>query len=98
MNRAYVVTFAIGLIVALFGLIWALQGFGVLQGSAMSDTTTWSVAGHHIADRHCDRGFQLAEARTEIACGRPQISRSVSDVTMDSTASKTEREHATSTR
>jgi hypothetical protein len=45
MNRAYVVTFAIGLIVALFGLIWALQGFGVLQGSAMSDTTTWSVAG-----------------------------------------------------
>jgi hypothetical protein len=45
MNRAYVVAFAIGLIVALFGLIWALQGFGVLQGSAMSDTTTWSVTG-----------------------------------------------------
>lgn len=45
MGRAYVVTFAIGLIIALFGLIWALQGFGVLQGSPMSGTTTWSVTG-----------------------------------------------------
>lgn len=45
MNRAFVVTFAIGLILALFGLIWALQGFGVLQGSPMSNTTTWSVIG-----------------------------------------------------
>ncbi|AGZ49410.1 putative membrane protein [Mycobacterium kansasii 662] len=38
-------TFAIGLLVALFGLIWALQGFGVLGGSPMSNTTTWSVIG-----------------------------------------------------
>jgi predicted RND superfamily exporter protein len=45
MRRAYVVTFAIGLIVAFFGLIWALQGFGVLGGSPMSNTTTWSVIG-----------------------------------------------------
>lgn len=45
MRRAFVVTFAVGLIVALFGLIWALQGFGVLGGSAMSNTTTWSVIG-----------------------------------------------------
>ncbi|NKZ10250.1 hypothetical protein HGA11_04605 [Mycolicibacterium septicum DSM 44393] len=45
MNRGFVVTFAIGVIVALFGLIWALQGFGVLQGSPMSNTTTWSVIG-----------------------------------------------------
>ncbi len=36
---------AFGLIVALFGLIWALQGFGVLLGSPMSNTTTWSVIG-----------------------------------------------------
>jgi predicted RND superfamily exporter protein len=45
MRRAYVVTFAIGLLVAFFGLIWALQGFGVLGGSPMSNTTTWSIIG-----------------------------------------------------
>ena len=45
MSRAFVVTFAFGLIVALFGLIWALQGFGVLGGSPMSNTTTWSIIG-----------------------------------------------------
>jgi hypothetical protein len=45
MRRGFVVTFAVGLIVALFGLIWALQGFGVLEGSPMSNTTTWSIIG-----------------------------------------------------
>jgi hypothetical protein len=45
MRRGLVVSFAVGLIVALFGLIWALQGFGVLGGSPMSNTTTWSVIG-----------------------------------------------------
>jgi hypothetical protein len=45
MRRTFVATFAVGLIVALFGLIWALQGFGVLGGSQMSNTTTWSIAG-----------------------------------------------------
>jgi hypothetical protein len=45
MRRRFVVAFAIGLIVALFGLIWALQGFGVLGGSPMSNTTTWSIIG-----------------------------------------------------
>jgi hypothetical protein len=45
MRRTFVVTFAIGVIVAVFGLIWALQGFGVLGGSPMSNTTTWSVSG-----------------------------------------------------
>jgi hypothetical protein len=45
MRRTFVVTFAVGLIVALFGLIWALQGFGVLGGSVMSNTTTWSITG-----------------------------------------------------
>ena len=44
MRRA-VVTFAVGLIIALFGLVWALQGFGVLGGSPMSNTTTWSIIG-----------------------------------------------------
>jgi hypothetical protein len=45
MRRAFVVTFAFGLILAVFGLIWALQGFGVLGGSPMSNTTTWSITG-----------------------------------------------------
>ena len=45
MRRAFVVTLAFGLIVAFFGLIWALQGFGVLGGSPMSNTTTWSIIG-----------------------------------------------------
>ncbi len=45
MRRTFVVTLAFGLIVALFGLIWALQGFGVLRGSPMSNTTTWSIIG-----------------------------------------------------
>ncbi|GAB7145590.1 hypothetical protein [Mycobacterium riyadhense] len=45
MSRAFIVTFAVGLIIALFGLIWALQGFGVLGGSPMSNTTTWSIIG-----------------------------------------------------
>jgi hypothetical protein len=34
-----------GGIVALLGLVFTLQGVGVLEGSAMSDTTFWSVAG-----------------------------------------------------
>jgi hypothetical protein len=45
MSRGFIVTFAAGLITALFGLIWALQGFGALGGSPMSNTTTWSVIG-----------------------------------------------------
>jgi hypothetical protein len=45
MRRTFIVTLAFELIVALFGLIWALQGFGVLLGSPMSNTTTWSIIG-----------------------------------------------------
>jgi hypothetical protein len=45
MRRVFVVTFALGFILAVFGLIWALQGFGVLGGSPMSNTTTWSISG-----------------------------------------------------
>ena len=45
MNRTFVVTFVFGVILALFGLIWALQGFGVIGGSPMSNTTTWSISG-----------------------------------------------------
>ncbi|MGV0717189.1 hypothetical protein ABQE93_17485 [Mycolicibacterium sp. XJ662] len=39
----------VGVIVALFGLLFALQGFGVVGGSPMSNTTTWSILGPLIA-------------------------------------------------
>lgn len=45
MRRGFVVSFVFGLVFAFFGLIWALQGFGALGGSPMSNTTTWSVIG-----------------------------------------------------
>ena len=45
MRRTFVVTLALGVLLALFGSIWALQGFGVLLGSPMSNTTTWSIIG-----------------------------------------------------
>lgn len=40
-----VVVGIVGLFVALSGLLFALQGFGVVGGSPMSNTTTWSVLG-----------------------------------------------------
>lgn len=43
MGRGTVVL--VGAIVALLGAIFTLQGIGTLQGSPMSGTTTWSVAG-----------------------------------------------------
>ena len=39
----------VGVVVALFGVLFALQGFGAVQGSPMSSTTTWSVLGPLIA-------------------------------------------------
>jgi hypothetical protein len=39
----------VGVIVTLFGLLFALQGFGAVAGSPMSNTTTWSVLGPLIA-------------------------------------------------
>lgn len=39
----------VGVFVALAGLLFTLQGFGAVQGSPMSNTTTWSVLGPVIA-------------------------------------------------
>jgi hypothetical protein len=36
---------ALGVLIALAGLLFTLQGVGVITGSAMSNTTFWSVAG-----------------------------------------------------
>jgi hypothetical protein len=38
-----------GVLIALVGIIFMLQGFGVLGGSAMSGVTFWAVAGPIIA-------------------------------------------------
>ena len=40
---------AVGVALVLFGLLFTLQGFGAVQGSPMSNTTTWSVLGPIIA-------------------------------------------------
>jgi drug/metabolite transporter superfamily protein YnfA len=47
MRSAFLVLF--GVIIALFGLLFTLQGFGVVKGSPMSNTTTWSLLGPIIA-------------------------------------------------
>lgn len=41
----------IGVVVFLFGLLWALQGFGVagVPQSFMSNNTTWAVIGPIVA-------------------------------------------------
>jgi hypothetical protein len=38
-----------GLLIAVVGVIFTLQGVGVIGGSFMSGTTTWAVAGPVIA-------------------------------------------------
>jgi hypothetical protein len=35
----------VGVLLALAGLVWILQGFGLLQGSFMSNQTQWAVIG-----------------------------------------------------
>jgi aldehyde:ferredoxin oxidoreductase len=44
-----VIVFVLGVLVALAGLLFALQGFGVVSGSPMTNTVTWSVLGPIIA-------------------------------------------------
>ena len=34
-----------GIVIVLLGLLFTLQGIGVIEGSSMSDTTTWSILG-----------------------------------------------------
>lgn len=38
-----------GIVMVLAGTLFTLQGFGAVQGSPMSNTTTWSVLGPVIA-------------------------------------------------
>jgi uncharacterized membrane protein len=41
--------FAAGIVITLLGIVFTLQGIGVITGSSMSSTTTWSVLGPIIA-------------------------------------------------
>lgn len=37
-----------GVVLVLMGLVWTLQGFGVIEGSAMSGSTLWSIVGPFV--------------------------------------------------
>jgi hypothetical protein len=37
--------FLAGIVIALLGILFTLQGVGVISGSTMSNTTTWTVLG-----------------------------------------------------
>ena len=39
----------LGVLLFLMGLLWALQGLGVVGGSAMSGSTVWAVIGPIVA-------------------------------------------------
>lgn len=39
----------VGILMTFGGVLFTLQGFGAVQGSPMSNTTTWSVLGPVIA-------------------------------------------------
>ena len=40
---------ALGAIMIVMGAIWTLQGLNVIQGSAMSDNSTWAIVGPILA-------------------------------------------------
>jgi uncharacterized membrane protein YidH (DUF202 family) len=44
-----VIVLGFGVLVALFGLLFFMQGIGVVTGSPMTNTTTWTVLGPIIA-------------------------------------------------
>jgi hypothetical protein len=48
MVRSGVLT-AVGVIVTIAGVVWALQGFGVIGGSFMSGNSVWAVIGPIVA-------------------------------------------------
>ena len=40
---------AVGVVLTVVGVIWALQGFGVIGGSFMSGDSVWAVIGPVVA-------------------------------------------------
>jgi hypothetical protein len=47
MRKAVLVV--VGVVIAIAGAVWALQGFGVIGGSFMSGATVWAVIGPVVA-------------------------------------------------
>ena len=43
--ETFVLCWIAGAVLVLMGLVWTLQGFGVIGGSAMSGSTTWAIIG-----------------------------------------------------
>ena len=43
------VLMAVGVVVTIAGVIWALQGFGVIGGSFMSGDSVWAIIGPIVA-------------------------------------------------
>jgi hypothetical protein len=39
----------LGALIALVGIVWTLQGLGIMGGSAMSGVTLWAVVGPIVA-------------------------------------------------
>jgi hypothetical protein len=44
MAKAWILL-GIGVLLALTGLLWTLQGLGIVGGSVMSGVTTWAIIG-----------------------------------------------------
>jgi hypothetical protein len=49
MRIARIAIAVLGVVIALFGTLFFLQGVGIVAGSPMTDTITWSVLGPLIA-------------------------------------------------
>lgn len=47
-NRA-VIMLAGGILLIVLGLVWTLQGVGILGGSSMSGSTMWAIIGPIVA-------------------------------------------------
>jgi hypothetical protein len=45
MKRKSLIATLIGVIIALFGFVWFLQGIGIIPGSIMSGSQFWEMAG-----------------------------------------------------
>jgi len=58
-----IILLIVGIAVTAFGVLFALQGFGVVGGSPMSNTMTWSILGPIIALIGIGIAFAAARGR-----------------------------------